>query len=425
VTTKPSDATEPKILASGRVAFQHKDYTYYWLSRTLGVFAVDLMIATLSWQLWILTKSPIVLGLIGGLSVAPFLVLFPISGMAADRFERKHILTLCGVLQSLCAFAFLYLTVTGNVDEYRMLAIVIVLGLSRTFLAPAQQSIVPVLVPKEHFANAIAWTSTGFQAARIAGPGLSGFFIAFSGEQLAYSAVLFALIISTIFTLFIRGSTRVIARDPLNFETVFAGLKFIRHHQVVLGAIALDLFAVLLGGAVALLPAVATELLGVGPEGYGILRTAHMVGAMSGAIYFTQRPISRYAGKKMFIGVGVFGLGIVALGFATTFWVAIAALLVLGAGDAVSVFVRGNLIQIITPDNMRGRVASVNSVFISASNELGELESGLTMALFGLVPAIILGGAGTIIIAIAFARVFPQLWGVDSLVPDELVRKYQ
>jgi MFS family permease len=366
-----------------------------------------------------------VLGLIGGLSVAPFLLLFPISGMAADRFERKRILTFCGILQSLCAFAFLYLTVTGNVDEYRMLAIVVVLGLSRTFLAPAQQSIVPVLVPKEHFANAVAWTSTGFQAARIAGPGLSGFLIAFSGEQLAYTVVLIALIISTIFTLFIRGNTRVVARDPLNFETVFAGLRFIRHHQVVLGAIALDLFAVLLGGAVALLPAVATELLDVGPEGYGVLRTAHMVGAMCGAIYFTQRPIRRHAGKKMFIGVGVFGLGIVALGLASTFWMAIAALLVLGAGDAVSVFVRGNLIQIITPDNMRGRVASVNSVFISASNELGELESGLTMALFGLVPAIILGGAGTIIVAIAFARVFPQLWGVDSLDPDDLVRKYQ
>lgn len=426
MTTDSADTPESRPNpASGRVAFQHADYRYYWLARTLGVFAVDLQIATLGWQLWILTKDPFVLGMIGGFSVLPFLCLFPVSGMVADRFQRKRILSACVALQTLCAISFLTLTLTDNVSVPYMLGIVFFLGLARTFQSPAQQSIVPILVPKEHFANAVAWTSAGFQVARIAGPGMSGFMIAFGGEEFAYSVALTFFIISTTLTFFIKSSTQIINKDPLNFATVFAGVRFIFRRQIILGAISIDLFAVLLGGAVALLPAVATDILGVGAEGYGVLRMTHMLGAFFAALYFTQYPIKRRAGLKLLLGVGIFGLSIVLFGVSTNFWLSIGALLLLGAADSVSVFVRNNLVQIVTPDQMRGRVSAVNSVFISASNELGELESGVTAGLWGVMPAIVVGGIGTVVVAILFARIFPQLRGVDSLDPDELVRKYQ
>ncbi len=316
------------------------------------------------------------------------------------------------------------MTVTSNVDFSSIFTILIFLGIARAFQAPAQQAIVPLLVPKEHFANAIAWTSSGFQMARIAGPGIAGIMI-IAGEQWVYGAAVILFILSTTFTFFIKTNTQVISRAPITVENILAGFKFIMKRQIIIGSIGLDLFAVLLGGATALLPIFATDILNVGPAGFGALRATHMIGAFATALFLTQYPISRHAGKKLLAAVAIFGAGIIVFGISTSFWLSLAALFVLGAADSVSVFVRHNLVQIITPDYMRGRVSAVSSVFVGASNEVGEFESGVTAEWWGVVPAVVVGGAGTIFIAGLFAKIFPQLREVDSLNPDDLIRKYQ
>ena len=409
---------------SGRVAFQHKDYRFFWIARVLGVLAIEMQITALSWQVYQLTGQALDLGLIGLAQFMPFLVLFLVSGSVADRYQRKKIMSICVAIQTLCAFAFFILTITENANFPAIFTILVFLGIARAFQSPAQSAIVPILIPKEHFANAIAWTSSGFQMARIAGPGIAGIMI-IAGEQWVYGIAVILFILSTIFTLMIKTNTQNISRLPVTIETILAGLKFTLKRQIIFGSIGLDLFAVLLGGATALLPIFATDILNVGPAGFGALRATHMVGALLGALTLTQYPILRHAGKILLTTVAIFGLGIIIFGISTSFWLSIAALFILGSADSVSVFIRNNLVQIITPDNMRGRVSAVSAVFIGASNELGELESGVTAHFWGVVPAVVVGGIGTVFIAGLFAKVFPQLREVDSLDHDDLVRKYQ
>jgi MFS family permease len=316
------------------------------------------------------------------------------------------------------------MTITDNANFPTMFTILIFLGISRAFQSPAQSAIVPLLIPKEHFANAIAWTSSGFQMAKIAGPGISGVII-IAGEQWVYGIAFILFIFSAIFTLMIKTDTQIISRVPVTIQNILAGLRFALKRQIIFSAISLDLFAVLLGGATALLPIFATDILNVGPAGFGALRASHMIGALVGALTLTQYPIYRYAGKILLSTVSIFGLGIITFGISTSFWLSLSALFVLGAADSVSVFIRNNLVQIITPDNMRGRVSAVSAVFIGASNELGELESGVTAHFWGVVPAVVVGGIGTIFIAGLFTKLFPQLREVDSLEHDNLVKKYQ
>ncbi|MBT3989607.1 MAG: MFS transporter [Rhodospirillaceae bacterium] len=409
---------------AGRVAFQHADYRWFWLARVLGVFAIDMQITAVSWQVYQLTGKPLDLGLVGLAQFAPFFCLFLVSGTVADRYQRKRIMSICVSIQTLCAVAFFVMTMTGNANFPTIFTILIFLGIARAFQSPAQQAIVPLLVPKEHFANAVAWTASGFQMARIAGPGIAGLMI-IAGEEWVYGTAMILFFLSTIFTFFIKTNTQVISRAPINVENILAGFKFIMKRQIIIGSIGLDLFAVLLGGATALLPIFATDILNVGSAGFGALRATHMVGAFTTALILTQHPISRHAGKKLLYAVAIFGAGIIVFGISTSFWLSIGALFVLGAADSVSVFVRNNLVQIITPDNMRGRVSAVSSVFVGASNEVGEFESGVTAEWWGVVPAVVVGGVGTIFIAGLFAKIFPELREVDSLNPDDLVRKYQ
>ncbi len=354
----------------------------------------------------------------------PFLMLFLISGSVADRYQRKKIMSICVAIQMLCALAFFIMTVTGNANFLAIFTILIFLGIARAFQSPAQSAIVPLLVPKEHFANAIAWTSSGFQMARIAGPGIAGIII-IAGEQWVYGTAIILFVFSTIFTLMVKTNTQIISHVPVTIDNILTGLKFALKRQIIIGSIGLDLFAVLLGGATALLPIFATDILNVGSAGFGALRATHMIGALIGALTLTQYPISRHAGKKLLSTVAIFGLGIIVFGISTSFWLSLSALFILGAADSVSVFIRNNLVQIITPDNMRGRVSAVSAVFIGASNELGELESGVTAHFWGVVPAVIIGGIGTVFISGLFAMIFPQLREVDSLNHDDLVRKYQ
>jgi MFS family permease len=409
---------------AGRVAFQHADYRYFWMARVLGVLAIEMQITALSWQVYQLTGQALDLGLVGLAQFLPFLLLFLVSGTVADRFQRKRIMAVCVAVQTLCAVAFFWITATDNANFPAIFTILIFLGIARAFQSPAQSAIVPLLVPKEHFANAVAWTSSGFQIARIAGPGIAGIMI-IAGEQWVYGIAVILFVLSTIFTIMVKTNTQVISRVPVTIENILAGLKFTLKRQIIIGSIGLDLFAVLLGGATALLPIFATDILNVGPAGFGALRATHMVGALAGALTLTQFPISRHAGKMLLTTVAIFGLGIVVFGVSTSFWLSLGALFVLGAADSVSVFIRNNLVQIITPDNMRGRVSAVSAVFVGASNELGELESGVTAHFWGVVPAVVVGGIGTIFIAGLFAKIFPDLREVDSLDPDDLVRKYQ
>jgi len=383
-----------------------------------------MQITALSWQVYQLTGKALDLGLVGLAQFMPFLMLFLISGSVADRYQRKKIMSICVAIQMLCALAFFIMTVTGNANFLAIFTILIFLGIARAFQSPAQSAIVPLLVPKEHFANAIAWTSSGFQMARIAGPGIAGIII-IAGEQWVYGTAIILFVFSTIFTLMVRTNTQIISHVPVTIDNILAGLKFALKRQIIIGSIGLDLFAVLLGGATALLPIFATDILNVGPAGFGALRATHMIGALIGALTLTQYPISRHAGKKLLSTVAIFGLGIIVFGISTSFWLSLSALFILGAADSVSVFIRNNLVQIITPDNMRGRVSAVSAVFIGASNELGELESGVTAHFWGVVPAVIIGGIGTVFISGLFAMIFPQLREVDSLNHDDLVRKYQ
>jgi len=394
------------------------------MARVLGVLAIEMQITALSWQVYQLTGKALDLGLVGLAQFMPFLMLFLISGSVADRYQRKKIMSICVAIQMLCALAFFIMTVTGNANFLAIFTILIFLGIARAFQSPAQSAIVPLLVPKEHFANAIAWTSSGFQMARIAGPGIAGIII-IAGEQWVYGTAIILFVFSTIFTLMVRTNTQIISHVPVTIDNILAGLKFALKRQIIIGSIGLDLFAVLLGGATALLPIFATDILNVGPAGFGALRATHMIGALIGALTLTQYPISRHAGKKLLSTVAIFGLGIIVFGISTSFWLSLSALFILGAADSVSVFIRNNLVQIITPDNMRGRVSAVSAVFIGASNELGELESGVTAHFWGVIPAVIIGGIGTVFISGLFAMIFPQLREVDSLNHDDLVRKYQ
>jgi MFS family permease len=411
-------------------AFRHRDFRYFFATRVSGILATEMLVTTVGWQVYRLTSSELNLGLIGFAQFAPFALLFLVSGVAADRLPRMRIIFGCVALQTVCAVALLWGTWTGSINFTGILAILVLFGVARAFQAPAQMAIVPNLVPSADLANAIAWSSSGFQMARIIGPTIAGLLIAFGaarGEDEFFVYILAAVVfvVATILAAMVRSPVQVISQTPISISNILAGFKFIASRQVIFGAIGLDLFAVLFGGAIALLPVYATTILNVGADGFGILRSAFTFGGFVGALYMTQRPVARYAGKKLLIAVGIFGLGVTVFGVSEIFWLSLVALVIMGLADSVSVFIRQNLVQIITPDEMRGRVSAVTAVFIGASNELGEFESGVTAHWWGTVPAVVVGGVATITVAVSFAWLFPQLRQVDRLEPDDLIRKYR
>lgn len=410
--------------------FRHRDFRFFWGTRILGLFAIEMMITTVGWQVYRITGRELDLGLVGLAQFAPFAALFLIAGIVADRVPRVRIVISCISLQTVCAIGLFWLTLAG-VDNFSLiLALLVLFGVSRAFQSPAQHAILPNLVPKEDFANAIAWSSSGIQLSRVVGPTISGILIAVGArfgqdEVWVYGIVAVLFVIATVLAWNIRTPAQIVSRDPITVANLLAGFRFIASRKIILGAISLDLFAVLFGGAIALLPIYAKDILNVGAEGFGILRSAFTFGAFLGAIYLTQRPITRRAGSKLLIAVGIFGSAVIVFGVSELFWLSLAALVVMGSADAVSVFVRQNLVQIITPDEMRGRVSAVSSVFVGASNELGEFESGITAHWWGTVPAVVIGGAATVAVAVGFTWLFPQLRTVDSLDADELVRRYR
>jgi MFS family permease len=414
-------ATTDQGLSSGTAAFQFSGFRLYQVARFCIVFCTEMQSVAVGWQVYEITKRPLDLGLTGLVQFLPGVFLFLLAGHAVDRFDRRKVLTLCYAAYGFSSALLLIVTLrlqslhgVGTVTP--IFAILFLVGVVRSFSMPASRALLPQLVPEDHLQSAVAWNSGIFQGATILGPALGGLLYAFSrGPALVYAVALLAGVMSVLTTLKIRTTNRPIPREPFALQTVFAGFRYIWTHKLVLGSISLDLFAVLLGGAVALLPVYAKEILRTGPWGLGLLRSAPGIGAGAMALLIAFKPIRRRAGAMMLWCVGGFGLFTVVFGFSHSLPLSLISLVFVGAADMVSVVVRGVLIQIETPDEMRGRVNAVDMIFIGASNELGEFESGLVAQWLGAVPAVVLGGVGTIMVTVLWAWLFPELRKADRL----------
>jgi MFS family permease len=343
---------------------------------------------------------------------APFIVLILWAGHIADTHDRRIIVMTCMAAQLLCNLGLMVFTLSGSHVIWPAFAVLVLYGSARAFTMPAQQAVLRNLVSNEFFARAVALNSSTMTVARILGPVLGGLLYVF-GPNVAYLTSSVMLAVSVLLMAGTRSAPQATTKGPISWHTLFEGLRFVRSRPVVLGAISLDLFAVLLGGATALLPAYAHDVLGAGPTSLGLLRTAPGAGAALGSISLAIWPVQRHVGRWMFGGVAVFGLSTVVLGLSASFAVSLVALFLLGLGDSVSVYIRHLLVQYETPDAIRGRVSAVNSVFIGASNELGEFESGLTASWFGLVRAIVLGGVSTLVVTGTWMKLFPVLSRMD------------
>ncbi|MCK6532288.1 MAG: MFS transporter [Polyangiaceae bacterium] len=397
-----------------RAAFAHRDFRLYMLARFLAVVGVQVQSVAVGWQVYSLTRDPLHLGWVGLAQFLPLMAFALPSGHVADRFERRRILMFC---LSVTALAALGLAGASRATPRLWLwyALLVVIGTARAFYGPAASALLPSLVPKSDFANAVAWSSTNWQVATICGPALGGAIYGALGPEAAYATTALFVLGSVACLAALRARPLPAPAGASSLSTLLGGIRYVWREKTLLGAITLDLFAVLLGGAVALLPALAKDVLHVGPGGLGVLRGAPAVGAALMALGLAHRPLRRHAGPVMLASVGVFGLATVVLGLSRSFLVSLSALVVLGASDMISVFVRQNLVQLGTPDAMRGRVSAVNLVFIGASNELGELESGVTAAWLGVVPAVVAGGIGTVLVVGLSVLLFPALRRVDRL----------
>lgn len=396
----------------GFSVLRHRDFAFYLSARVLATVAVQMQSVAIGWQVYAQTGDVFDLGLIGLAQFAPFLALILIAGHAADRYNRRSIITLCFCAQLLCGALLLALTFIGLNTVWPVFAVLVLFGSARAFMMPASQAILINMVPAEGFSQAVAFSSSTFHVAVIVGPTLGGL-LYLAGPQVVYGVVALLLVLSVLLMRATRATPQAGNREPASWHSVLEGLRFVRSRPVVLGAISLDLFAVLFGGATALLPAIAHDILHVGPTGLGLLRTAPGVGAALTSVALAFWPIARGVGRWMFGGVALFGAGTIVLGCSGSLALALAALLAMGAGDMVSVYIRHLLVQYETPDAIRGRVSAVNAVFIGASNELGEFESGLTAGWFGLVPALLFGGAATLAVTALWALGFPVLARMD------------
>lgn len=391
-------------------ALRHPKFVLYWLAIGCTSFAVQIMSVSVGWEIYDITRDPLYLGYVGLVQFLPPLLLVLVTGLAADRFNRRLIMAACLTLEALCALGLLLFTLSHPTNVTPVFGILAVLGVARAFMNPASDALAPNLVPKEAIAHAISLTTMIWQVANIAGPVAGGLLYGLAGV-VAYGVAL--ALVATAATLIIAmgrvPQQREEGKEETTLGSLFAGFHFIRREKLVLGAISLDLFAVLLGGAVALLPVYARDILDVGPWGLGLLRAAPGVGAVAMALYLARYGIRDHAGRILFIFVALFGLFTMVFGLSTSVPLSIAALVLMGACDMVSVYIRETLLQLWTPDEVRGRVNAVNRVFIGASNELGEFRAGTVAAWIGAVAAVSLGGAGTMGVAFFWSRWFPEL----------------
>jgi MFS family permease len=396
--------------------FHHRPFLFHCLSRVFSTAGSQMQAVAVAWQVYELTHSAFALGMVGLAQFLPRLLLITVVGNVADRFDRKKVTFLGQAVQALTLATLAIASFHGQVSRELIYCLVIVGGAARSFETPAIQAMLPTLVGNEALPRAVALGASAMEAATIISPALGGVLYVFGASTVyAITAAFFAaaaLLSSAIVPLVRSQRSTSKASGMAHF---LEGIRFIRSRRAVLGAISLDLFAVLLGGATALLPIVAHQQLHTGSWGLGLLRSAPAVGALLTSLWLAHHPLRRLVGRKMFAAVALFGLATIAFGLSRSLLLSLAALVVLGAADMVSVVIRAAFVQLQTPDAMRGRVGAVNSVFIGASNQLGEFESGLTAAAFGTVPAILIGGLGTLAVAYLWMRAFPELRDADTL----------
>ena len=422
-----SSADDPRL--AGRAAFTHPNFVSYTLARFFIVVGLEMQSVAVGWQVYEITKRPLDLGYVGLAQFLPGFALFLFAGHAADLYDRRRLLMWCYGGFALCSALLFAISWRAPQSAHSIYFVLVLLGIFRCFNWPASRALLPQLVPEEHFSNAVAWSASTFQIATIAGPAIGGIAYAlFRGPEGVYAIAVTVSILSAILTLRIHPRTAspekdLAEKEPVSLRTVLAGFRFIWEKKLILGSISLDMFAVLLGGAVALLPVYARTILHTGPWGLGLLRSAPGVGAALMAIVVAHRPIRRRAGLTMLLSVAAFGVLTIVFGVSHSLIVSLVALFLLGASDMVSVIIRATLIQVATPDEMRGRVNAVDMLFIGVSNELGEFESGLTAQWFGTVLAVVLGGVGTLLVIATWAWLFPELREANQLTVAELVPK--
>jgi MFS family permease len=413
-----TDSNHPSAEAAvaPRAAFRHRDFRLFVASSLLANLGAQMLGVAVGWQVYSMTHRAIDLGYVGLVQFLPALVFSLPAGNVADRFDRGRVFALCNLALAACALALLAIAARGAGSVTPLFLVLFFVGVARAFEAPAGQALVPGLVPPEHFPNAVAWTSTVWQVSTIVGPALGGILYGVAmGAPWVYAACAASLTGASVFALAIRRRSSSEGKEGMGWSAVLAGLRFVRTRPVILESVSLDLFAVLLGGATALLPLYASDILHVGPWGLGVLRSAPAVGAAAMAVALAYRPLTRRAGPIMLACVGIFGVATVVFGLSRSFGLSLAALVVLGASDMVSVVVRSTVVQLRTPHEMRGRVSAVSMLFVATSSDLGELESGVTAAWLGAVPAVVLGGLGTLAVVAIYAFWLGSLRTVDRL----------
>lgn len=414
-------------MAQPAAAFLSRDFTRYQLARVVVIIGAEAQALAVAWQVYQITHKAIDLGYTGLVLFLPGLLFILPAGHVADRFDRRQVIRVCYSLQALCTLTLFRFAWTGLHVVWPIFAVLFVIGSGRAFSGPASSALIPHLVPKQHFVNAITWGSAIFQMANIIGPALGGVLFTLPlrgrlhGAALVYlftlgAVIWFLVLITTLHVRPGRMEHRAISR-----EVILAGFRYVAQSQVLLGSISLDLFAVLLGGAVALMPIFAQEILHAGARGLGMLRAAPALGAMIVSLWLMWSPIRRRSGMKMLVCVAIFGAATVVFGLSHSLPLSLGALFVVGASDMVSVVIRSSMLQLATPPEMRGRVSAVNSLFVGASNELGEFESGLTAQWWGAVRAVVVGGVGSMIVTGLWSALFPNLRRAGALTPEALM----
>jgi MFS family permease len=399
-------------MTSPFAALRYRDFAVYAATRFCATLSWQMLSVAVGWQVYRLTRNPLDLGLVGLAQFVPFVLLVLPAGHVADRVERRMVLLAAYSVAAICVGVLLWFTVSARTEVWPVFVAMALFGSGRAFWMPTAQAMTPNLVPPEAFPNAVATNSVLLEIGVIAGPALGGV-LYLLGPVVVYSTVLGLLLVVLALLPTIRPVRATASDGPFEAAGVLQGLRFVFRRRSVLGAISLDLFAVLFGGATALLPIYASDILRIGPAGLGLLRTAPGAGAAVTAMVLAFRPIERSVGRWMFGGVAAFGIATIVFGLSREFWLSLTALVILGAGDMLSVYIRHLLVQLETPDEIRGRVSAVSSLFIGASNELGEFESGLTARWFGPVPAVVLGGLATLTVVAAYWKAFPELRFMD------------
>lgn len=395
-------------------AFRHSSYARYFSARFLSATAVQILATAIGWQIYDETGSALLLGLIGLVQFLPAIILVIPAGLASDRIGRRFIMGTAIWLEMLCAAVILTLALTKNFDPVLVLGTLTVFGICRAFYTPAASSLAVNLVPKEDFPNAVSWNTASWQLAHIAGPAAGGLIYGISAET-AYSSAAILLLAAGFLIFSIPKPPQRIETEPTSVSVLLGGFSYVWREKVVLGAISLDLFAVLLGGAVALMPIYARDILELGPEGLGLLRAAPGIGAIAMLLILTRFPVRNHAGLILLGTVALFGLATAVFGISRIAWLSIAALIAVGAFDMVSVYIREIILQLWTPDEVRGRVNAVNGIFLGASNELGEFRAGIMAAVWGAVFTVTAGGVAAVAVAGLVGRVFPDLTRIKRL----------